>query len=207
MVISLIVSSEADAILGPSLCKQMSSFTHDQTIQERIYNQLDGRRHQPVRGHQEEEPTHPSVGELEVEAVSSAVSSSVCDKAARLIGTVRCLTDPSSRDLNWLSGSKAVRDQQLLRLSVPFLRYLPHLPHLTIMTTLYSIPEHPVVIYCTYANKINGRYICCIDPHVGCWMSSGPISEIADCFRREGKLKVTSSLQLDLLSSQIAATS
>jgi hypothetical protein len=74
MVISLIVSSEADAILGPSLCKQMSSFTHDQTIQERIYNQLDGRRHQPVRGHQEEEPTHPSIGKSEVETVSPALA-------------------------------------------------------------------------------------------------------------------------------------
>lgn len=74
MVISLIVSSEADAILGPSLCKQMSSFTHDQTIQERIYNQLDGRRHQPVRGDQEEEPTHPSIGKSEVETVSPALA-------------------------------------------------------------------------------------------------------------------------------------
>jgi hypothetical protein len=165
----------------------MSSFAHDQTVQERIYNQLDGRRHQPVRGHQEEEPTHSSIGKSEVETVSSALSSSMCDKTARLIGTVRCLTDPSSRDHSWLSGSKALRDQQLLRLSVPSLRYLPHLPHLTIMTTLYSIPEHSVVIYCTYANKINGRYICCIDSHVGCWMSSGPISEIAYCSRRGGK--------------------
>jgi hypothetical protein len=179
----------------------MSSFAHDQTVQERIYNQLDGRRHQPVRGHQEEEPTHSSIGKSEVETVSSALSSSMCDKTARLIGTVRCLTDPSSRDLNWLSGSKALRDQQLLRLSVPSLRFLPHLtaPHdhhnfvfsseAPCVTSLYLHQQDKWQIYLLYRSP--------------CRMSDVFGSDQRDCFRRGGKgskWEVESDQQLDLLS-------